>query len=180
MPTILTHAALPLIVAWGLGPAKVPPALALTAVAFAIAPDLDVIGGAFDVPHNGLLGHRGISHSLLAAALLALLALPWLPVGRRIWPALFLFAAAASHGLADMFTHGSKGILLFWPLSDTRYSWDYQPIEASGILGRSIADGSLGGILLAELWWLILPAMALAILYRLGRRPYIDLGKGQS
>jgi inner membrane protein len=180
VPTIVTHAALPLIAAWGLGPALIPPRLALAAAFLAVAPDLDIIGRAFAVPHYALLGHRGISHSLLVAALLALLALPLLPRARPLSSAFFLFAAAASHGLADMFTHGSKGIMLWWPLSYARYGWELQPIEASGILARSITDGSLPGILLAELLWLVLPALLLVVLYRLGRRAYIDLAKGQS
>ena len=180
MPTVLTHAALPLIAAWGLGPVRVPPRLALAAIVVAVAPDLDVVGRGFGVPHFALLGHRGISHSLLVAAILALLALPWMSGARRLWSFAFLFGAAASHGLADMFTHGSKGIMLFWPLSDTRYGWPLQPVEASGILARSITDGSLDNILLAELQWLVLPALLLAALYRLVRRPYIDLARGQS
>lgn len=180
MPTVLTHAALPLIAAWGLGRVRIPLRLAFAGVALALAPDLDVIGRAFSIPHDALLGHRGISHSLLVAALLALAVSPLMTPGRRWPPFLFLFAAGASHGLADMATHGSKGIMLFWPLSETRFSWPAQPVEASGILGRSISDGSLPSILLAELLWLILPALLLAALYRRGVRPYIDSGKGQS
>ena len=75
MPTVLTHAALPLIAAWALGPKRVPPRLAVAGALLAVAPDLDVIGRAFDMPHTAPLGHRGISHSIIAAALLALLAL---------------------------------------------------------------------------------------------------------
>ena len=178
MPTVLTHAALPLVAAWGSGPARIPPRLALAGAVLALAPDLDVLGRAFAVPHYAMLGHRGISHSLLFALALACLAVPLMPAGRRLWAVLFLFAAAASHGLADMFTHGSKGIMLWWPLSDTRYGWPLQPIEASGILVRSIANGSLPGILLAELVWLVLPALLFAALYRLPHRPYIDLAEG--
>ena len=177
MPTILTHAALPLVAAWGVG---APRRLALAAAMIALAPDLDVVGRAFGIPHQALLGHRGISHSLLFALLLALLAWTAMPRDRPGWSLAFLFAAAASHGLADMYTHGSKGIMLWWPLGEARYEWQFQPIEASGILARSITGGSLPGILLAELLWLVLPAFLLAALYRLAKRPYIDLRKGQS
>ncbi|HET7708587.1 MAG TPA: metal-dependent hydrolase [Sphingomicrobium sp.] len=177
MPTILTHAALPLVAAWGL---RLPRRLALAGALLAVAPDVDVIGRAFDVPHFDLLGHRGVSHSLLAALILALLAWPLIGRGRPFRSVLFLFAAAASHGLADMATHGSKGIMLWWPLSQARYEWRLQPIEASGILARSVTDGSLPGLLLAEFLWLVLPALLLVALYRLGRRSYIDLARGQS
>jgi len=180
VPTILTHVALPLVAAWGLGRSRISPRLAFAGALVAVAPDLDIVGRAFAVPHYALLGHRGISHSLLFAAALACLAVPFMPAGRRLWSGLFLFAAAASHGLGDMFTHGSKGIMLWWPLTEARFGWQLQPVEASGILGRSIADGSLPGILLSELLWLVLPALLLAVLYRRYRRSYIDLAKGQS
>jgi len=64
-------------------------------------------------------------------------------------------------------------------VSDGRHDWPVQPI-ASGILTRSLTDGTLDDILLAELQWLVLPALLLAALCRWWRSPYIDLAKGQS
>ena len=157
-----------------------PRRLAVAAAIVAIAPDLDIVGRAFAVPHYALLGHRGISHSLSVAALLALLALPLLPRNWPRWSTLFLFAAAASHGLADMFTHGSKGIMLWWPLGDARYGWQLQPIEASGVLARSITSGSLPHILIAEAVWLLGPALIVALIARRLLPPHIDLGKAQT
>ena len=63
MPTILTHAALPLIAAWAAGPQHVPRKLALAGAIIAVIPDLDVAGRAFGISSESLLGHRGISHS---------------------------------------------------------------------------------------------------------------------
>lgn len=180
MPTILTHAALPLIAAWALGPKRVPPRLAVMGALLAVVPDLDVIGRAFDIPHTAPLGHRGVSHSLVAAALLALLGMA---VSARdcTWRSFaFLFAAASSHGLTDMLTDGGKGIMLWWPLSNVRYAWMERPVEVSGILGRSIADGRLPAILWSELLWLVAPALLLALLVRFVTATHIDLGKGQS
>lgn len=180
MPTILTHAALPLIAAWALGPKRVPLRLAVTAALLAIMPDLDVIGRAFDIPHTAPLGHRGISHSLAAAALLAFIGMVTIARDRRLQSFAFLFAAASSHGLTDMLTDGGKGIMLGWPLSDVRYAWTERPVEVSGILGRSITDGRLPAILWSEFLWLVAPALLLAILVRFVTAPHIDLGKGQS
>ena len=180
MPTILTHAALPLIAAWALGPKRVSPRLAVTGALVAIAPDLDVIGRAFDIPHTAPLGHRGISHSLVAAALLALLATIGSARDRPLPSFAFLFAAAASHGLTDMLTDGGKGIMLWWPLSDVRFAWAERPVEVSGILGRSIVDGRLPAVLRSELVWLVAPALLLALLVRVLTTPHIDLDKGQS
>lgn len=179
MPTILTHAALPLIAAWGLGPGRIPPKLAVAGALLAVAPDLDVIGRAFDIPHTAPLGHRGISHSIVAAALLALLGMV-VARDRPLQAFAFLFAAAASHGLTDMLTNGGKGIMLWWPLSDVRYAWPERPVEVSGILGRSITNGQLPAILWSELCWLIAPALILAGFVRLVMGHHIDLPKGQS
>lgn len=146
----------------------------------AIAPDFDLIGRAFNIPHTAPLGHRGISHSLIAAAFLALLGTAASGQRRRLPSFAFLFAAAASHGLTDMLTDGGKGIMLWWPLSDVRYAWGERPVEVSGILGRSITDGRLPTILWSELCWLILPALLLACFMRATLARHIDLPKGQS
>jgi len=59
-------------------------------VACAIVPDLDVIGFYFDVHYQDFWGHRGFTHSLLFAALLAvsITALGFRNTGsteRRLW-----------------------------------------------------------------------------------------------
>lgn len=180
MPTILTHAALPLIAAWGLGSARVPRRLAFAGALLAVAPDFDVVGRLLDVPHDAILGHRGISHCLLFALAMALLAMPLMGRCRPAWTFAFLFAAGASHGLADMLTQGSKGIMLWWPLSEVRYDWAEQPIPASGVLARSITDGSLPYILWAELCWLLVPLLIVAAIVRWLLPPDIDLAKGQT
>src|SRR4028119_2098653 len=74
----------------------------LLAAACAFLPDADVISFKFHVPYNSLWGHRGLSHSLLAAAVVAsvLTALLGLrrsastPAAGRLW--LLLFLATAS------------------------------------------------------------------------------------
>src|SRR5262249_33643738 len=71
----------------------------------AAAPDLDAVTSfVFRIPSAAMLGHRGLSHSLLAAAVLALLvtvivrrALPASPGPAKLW--LFFFVATASHGV---------------------------------------------------------------------------------
>src|SRR5262245_54526667 len=90
------------------------------------APDLDVLGLAAGIPYGHLLGHRGLSHSLAAAALGgALLARVALRQRRwrelRLRAALYLFLATASHGALDAFTDGGLGVALLAPFDATRY-----------------------------------------------------------
>lgn len=181
MPTVVTHAALPLIAAWGLGPGRIPPRLAWLAAAVAVIPDLDVFGRLAGIPVESIFGHRGASHSVAAALVLAMLAagVPARPVG---WPlrASFLFLSALSHGLADMLTDGGKGIALFWPLSSDRMFFEFRPLEVSPIFLRGFENGKLPLVLASEMLWLLLPVSLLAILFRLGGTPHIDSGKGQS
>src|ERR1700712_110988 len=102
MPSAFSHAAAALgigaVVFGRRAPARV---LALGAL-FAALPDLDVIGFRFGVRYGDLLGHRGLTHSLLFAAVLAALAAPLVrmeggPRLAKLWA--YLFLATASHGL---------------------------------------------------------------------------------
>ena len=181
MPTVLTHAALPLIAAWGLGPGRIPPRLAWAAATLAVIPDLDVFGRFAGIPVESIMGHRGASHSVAAALALAMLAsrMPARPVG---WPlrASFLFLSILSHGLLDMLTDGGRGIALFWPLSSERMFFWFRPLEVSPIFLRGFENGKLPFVLASEALWILLPISLLAILFRLGVAPHIDLGRGQS
>jgi inner membrane protein len=100
-------------------------------------PDFDIFPVALGVPDAGLLGHRGFSHSLLAAVMLGLLAAA---IGRRFgWPfvrtAVAATLAAASHGILDACCEGGRGIPLLWPLSSTRFlfPWRVLPDAPRGI-----------------------------------------------
>jgi membrane-bound metal-dependent hydrolase YbcI (DUF457 family) len=89
----------------------------------AVAPDLDaVVSFLFGIPYSHVLGHRGLSHSLLVAAVLATLVtavarrnLAESPGTAKLW--LFFFLATASHGLLDAMTNGGLGVAFFAPFS---------------------------------------------------------------
>jgi len=93
----------------------------------AVAPDLDVVVTfLFGIPYSHMLGHRGLSHSLLVAAMLATLVtavarrnLAESPGTAKLW--LFFFLATASHALLDSMTNGGLGVAFFAPFFDTRY-----------------------------------------------------------
>lgn len=87
------------------------------AAACAFLPDADVIGFKFHVPYAGLWGHRGLTHSILAAAVVATVLVGFYSLRRatlapaltRIWVLLFL--ATASHGVLDAMTTAVWGLL---------------------------------------------------------------------
>lgn len=182
MPTIVTHALLPLIAASAAPQLRPSGRLVAAGMIAAMLPDADLVSRVFGIPHAHDFGHRGASHTLLFALLVGAIAArlaPTLAASRRsaFW---FLFASTLSHPLTDMLTDGGKGIMIFWPLVDDRLKWPMQPIEVSPIGLRAVETGAITDILLSELVWLVLPALLLAVLCRLWCRPHIDLAKGQS
>ena len=111
MPTVFTHAAVPLAVGLGLGERVVSRRLLMVGVVASMLPDLDTVGFRFGVAYGSPWGHRGFAHSLAVAVLMAVAASmmhAWLKCSR--WTAFwFVLLAAASHGLLDTLTTGGRG-----------------------------------------------------------------------
>ena len=107
--------------------------LALSALA--LLPDADVVAFRLGIPYSAPWGHRGASHSLVFAALLALgVALAVRATGGRGARAgLFAFLALGSHGLLDTLTDGGLGAALLWPFSQGRYFAPLRPLPVSPI-----------------------------------------------
>ncbi len=100
----------------------------------AVLPDLDVLGVALGTSDYGPFGHRGFSHTLPFAVLgaLAIALVAWQYNQRRAAAAgLLAFVALASHGVLDMLTFNTRGVLLLWPLSADRIFCDWRPIPPS-------------------------------------------------
>jgi inner membrane protein len=140
-----------------------------------IIPDLDVIGFRFGIRYGDFWGHRGFTHSLLFAAILAgVVAIGGLrqdgdEIGR--FPLfVYLLLATASHGVLDAMTNGGLGVTFFSPWDNSRYFLPWRPIRVSPIAVTRFF-GPLGyAILQSELLWIWLPAGLLAsIALTLGR-----------
>jgi inner membrane protein len=133
----------------------------------AIVPDFDVIGFRFGVDYGDLLGHRGLSHSLAFAGLMAggiVLLSRSLPARARLPAWLYLALAVASHGVFDAFTNGGLGVALLAPFSDKRFFFPWQPIEVSP-LGLSRIFSARGvEVLTSELLWVGVPSLGIALL----------------
>jgi inner membrane protein len=132
-------------------------------------PDIDVIGFRFGVRYGDFWGHRGFTHSLLFASILAALALvvgfPHALSGlSRAWLWLYFFVAAASHGFLDAMTNGGLGVAFFSPFDNTRYFLPWRPILVSPIsVTRFFSERGLA-VLQSELIWIWIPAGLLAVL----------------
>ena len=160
----MTHALLPLTVAGVLGANRVPRGLALAGAALAMLPDADVVGFRFGIDYGSVLGHRGITHSLLATlfvgALVAVSGARWWPDIDRRRAIPFLTSAMASHGLLDTLTDGGKGVMLFWPVSAERWFAWVQPIRVAPIGLRFFTVRGIETVR-SEALWLWLPCLAL-------------------
>jgi inner membrane protein len=101
-------------------------------------PDADVIAFRLGIPYGAPFGHRGASHSLAFAFVVALIAALVARVGRL--PAarvgLVALVVVASHGLLDTLTDGGHGVALLWPLSNARLFAPWRPIPVAPI-GRA-------------------------------------------
>lgn len=88
MPSIITHAAVPLALWCAADRGRIPPRLLAAGVIAAMLPDADVLAFALHIPYADAFGHRGASHSLLFAGVLAALAAVLAFFGnRRSWSA---------------------------------------------------------------------------------------------
>ena len=165
MPSFISHAVAGTGIAAPFYREGVPTRLLVVGAAFAAMPDLDAIGFWFGVPPEGLLGHRGITHSLCFAAVLATTTVLLCyrkgagPLGAgTVW--LFLALATASHGLLDTLTDGGRGVELLAPFSDQRFFAPFRPIAVSPIGFHGVL--SLRGLRIAASEFLVigLPAIA--------------------
>lgn len=172
MPSFLSHPAPALALAILLGRPRYPVSVALAGAACSVLPDADVIGLAFGVPYDSMLGHRGITHSpFFAAAIGAAGALAWRdPRMPRVALGLYLFAATASHALLDALTNGGRGVALLAPFSPTRFFFPFRPIQVSPLsLERFLSERGLL-VLASEIVWVWLPSLLLASLLLTVRR----------
>jgi inner membrane protein len=135
---------------------------------------VDAISFYFGVQRGSMLGHRGITHSLFFALLVALLvvraAFGKTPAFSKGWWSLFIyfFAVTASHGLLDALTDGGSGVAFFAPFDATRYFFPWRPIEVSPIGFRFFSSRGLD-VIVSEFVWVWIPAILLvasALVYR--------------
>ena len=164
MATVLSHAVAAMALQSAFSPAKIPRRWLLVGAVFSMAPDVDVIGFRFGIHYGSLFGHRGFTHSLFFAALLACLGTVvgfrrGHSLGSRGWVWFYLFLATASHAILDAMTNGGYGVAFFSPFVNTRYFFPFAPIEVSPIGGAGHFFASGGWrVLASEVLWIWVPS----------------------
>ncbi len=175
MPTIFTHAVVPLALGLALGRKKISPRLIAVGMFVAIAPDFDTVAFKLGIAYADQFGHRGASHSLLfalAVGAFGAIFAPWLRTKR--WRALlFLAFCTASHPLLDALTNGGLGVALLWPWSQERVFAPWRPIAVSPIGAGFFSLRGLA-VLWSELQWVWFPCAVLALQWVAIRRHVVE------
>lgn len=140
-----------------------------------VVPDLDSLGFDLGIPYGHLFGHRGFSHSLAFALLLATVLSAWMSrrlLKRRFDPGLFwfLFLSTASHGVFDAMTAGGLGVAFLSPFSNAREFFPYRPIVVSPIGVLEFFTPHALTVLRSEFFWVVVPSAFLGAFATLSRR----------
>ena len=135
-----------------------------------VVPDLDVSGFYFGIQYGDVWGHRGLTHSVVFAALLAgsLVAL-WYrgkPAAAMTWLFLYFAICTASHGVLDAMTNGGLGVAFFSPFDTTRYFFSVRPVLVSPIGVTDFLSAYGVRVLASEAIWIWLPSCAAFVVLR--------------
>lgn len=187
MASLISHAVAALGIGTVFARQQIPRRVWIIGALCSMLPDIDVIGFRFGIRYGDFWGHRGFTHSLPFAAILAtvVIAVGFFRetegVSRAVlW--LYFFLATASHGVLDAMTNGGLGVAFFSPFDNTRYFLPWRPIVVSPIsVTRFFSERGIA-VLHSELLWIWIPSGALAALaffmrrawpvYRDGRRSH--------
>lgn len=155
MASAFSHVAVPLAI--GIS-GKLPRRWIALGMLMSAAPDLDVIAFFLGVPYESPWGHRGFTHSVLFAGVVATI------LGWRKWRvAGFLFLAIISHAVLDAFTNGGLGVAFFWPFDNERYFLPWRVIRVSPIGIREFFGERGLAVLKSELVYIWLPCLIFTV-----------------
>ncbi len=172
MASALTHPTIPLTLSAVLGDGVISAPLVTTAVICSILPDIDVLTFRLGLPYGSIFGHRGVTHSIAFAALVALIASCFsrqLRAGAWVTFA-FTFVSTASHGLLDALTDGGLGVAFFTPISNARCFLPWRVIHVSPLSPLRFFSTWGATVLLSELRYVWLPCVGIALLRYAVRR----------
>ena len=175
MASAFTHAVAALGIATAYYKREIPKSVWVAGAVCSAIPDLDTIGFGYGIRYEDFWGHRGFTHSLAFAALLAIV-VAWrsFPAGSavisrwKMWS--YLFLATASHGLLDAMTNGGLGVAFFSPFENSRYFLPWRPIAVAPISIRRFFSGRGVEVMKTELLWIWLPVIVIGTLVLVVKR----------
>lgn len=173
MPSVFTHAIAALALAPAVPRSARPRRLWALGAACAVLPDADVVAFRFGIPYEHMLGHRGITHSFVFAAVLAALvvAVFFRTSNRRgaLWG--YFFAATASHSVLDALTDGGLGVAWAAPFSGRRFFFSWRPVDVSPIgVGQFFSERGLA-VIASEAVWIWAPSVVVFAWLAARQRP---------
>jgi inner membrane protein len=167
MASVFSHAVAALSIGVCFYRPQVPKRVWVAGAVCSMLPDLDVIGFRFGIHYGDFWGHRGFTHSLAFAALLASV-VAFVVFHREAGIGKFslfayLFLATASHGVLDAITNGGLGVAFFSPFDNTRYFLPWRPVRVSPIGVTRFFTPRGFAILQSELLWIWVPAIVFRV-----------------
>ena len=176
MPSPFSHAAASVALGKAYTIEKMPWHFWALTITCAVLADVDILGSHLGIGFWGMFGHRGITHSIVFAALLGLAATELFcrtaEVGiRKRSLFCYFFLVAASHGILDALVDGVQGVAFLAPFNAMRYFLPWRPIHSSPI-GMGFFGSQGVTVILNELCWVWAPSAAI-ILARLLFQRYL-------
>src|SRR5882724_835903 len=166
MPSPFSHAAASIALGKIYTGQKMPVRFWTLTIVCAVVADLDILGGRLGFGFWGIFGHRGITHSILFAALLGLVATQLCKrsldgvSGKSLF--LYFFLVAASHGILDGLVDGVQGVAFLAPFDAMRYFLPWRPIHSSPI-GMGFFSPEGVAVILNEIRWVWIPSVAIIL-----------------
>jgi inner membrane protein len=140
-----------------------------------ILPDIDVVGFSMGIRYSDLWGHRGMTHSIVFAAItgIAVGLIFVAPSIEQLKRMFLFFFITLSHGILDAMTNGGLGVAFFSPFKTERYFFRWRPIEVSPLSSSRFFSERGLAVLLNEMFWVWIPALCLgALLYAVSARKF--------
>lgn len=146
--------------------------LLFLAMFLSVAPDLDSIAFKIGIPYESPWGHRGFTHSILFALIVAAALIRFAKFFKCSAKAVFFvsFISMLSHGFLDACTNGGLGVAFFWPLTNERYFLPWREIVVSPLsISRFFTERGLA-VISSEIMFIWIPCLLIGGLAFYGRR----------
>jgi inner membrane protein len=172
MPTVVSHSLVAIAFSEAFEKSKTLKFWTLS-ILCSIIPDIDVVMFGFGIPYQHMFGHRGFTHSVVFALIIAFFTVcfGYREIGKytKKWWKYFCYflILLLVHDLLDAMTSGGLGIGFFIPFDSTRYYLPFRPIRASPLSLTRLFDSEGKRVIVSEIVWVWIPTGALLLLSKL-------------